>query len=247
MHPAFKIPGTALEITQPYLISKLEGNRREALRVAVEQGLEKGISVSELQLRMILPAQREIGRLWEENRITVAQEHLATSISQLVMAHLYGHLARAPANGKRVLVACVEGEQHDLGARMGADFLEMAGCEVHFLGANVATEQLLGRIEEGRPDLVGLSATMHFHLPALRRAIAAIRERQPTLPIMVGGGLLEAEPGLAEELGVQASGKAADELARLGTELLGGRVAPNLGERNGRDEQSACAEKGSST
>ena len=221
MDVAFTIPSSALAITLPYLVAKLEGNREEALRLAVEQGLQRGVSVSALQLRMILPAQREIGRLWEANQISVAQEHLATSISQLVMAHLYAHLARAPENGKRAIVACVPGEQHDLGARMGADFLESAGFAVHFLGANVPRERLLDAIERERPDLLGLSATMLFHFPAVRDTVAAVRDRFPTLPILVGGGLLESAPELARELDVQAFGRAADELARLGSELLG--------------------------
>lgn len=134
MDVAFTIPSTALAITLPSLVAKLEGKREEALRLAVEQGLQQGISVSELQLRMILPAQRELGRLWEENQISVAQE---------------------------------------------------------------------------------------LHFPSLRDTVAAVRTRFPTLPILVGGGLLEGAPELGRELDVQAFGRTADELARLGSELLG--------------------------
>jgi methanogenic corrinoid protein MtbC1 len=43
------------------------------------------------------------------------------------------------ASGKVVTLACVEGELHEVGARMASDFLEMAGFDVRFLGANVPT------------------------------------------------------------------------------------------------------------
>jgi methanogenic corrinoid protein MtbC1 len=209
-----RLSNSALPLTAPYVAAQLTGNRGEALRLLVEEGLGQGISAAELQLRMILPAQREIGRLWEENLISVAQEHLATSISQLAMARLYPHLPRGPVNGRRVLVACVEGELHDMGARMGADFLEMAGFDVHFLGANVSTAHLVEAIVSDRPDLLGLSVMMHFHLASLRRTVDAVRKVAASLPILVAGAIVTAFPGLAEELGIEALGSSADDLAK---------------------------------
>lgn len=217
----FVLPESALPLTAAYLQAALCGERAEALRIALVEGLASGLSAPDLQLRMIVPAQREIGRLWQENRITVATEHLATSISQLVMSHLYTHLPRPDANGRRAVVACVEGELHDLGARMGADFLEMAGFDVCFLGANVSPAALVVALERELPDLLGLSAMMHFHARALRAAVHAARSVAPLLPIVVGGGLVEAHPSLRDELGLHTTGLSADELARACRELLG--------------------------
>ncbi len=208
----FALPANALGLTEAYLKATLAGDATEAVRLAMEQGVSAGVSPAELELRMILPAQREVGRLWQENRISVAQEHLATSISQLVMAHLYAHLPRPDPNGRRILVACVEGEQHDLGARMGADFLEMAGFSVRFLGADVDHATLIDVVRADPPDLLGLSATMPFHLPALAKAVAEVRTVAPALPIVVGGAFLDATPGLSERLGVQACGSDAESL-----------------------------------
>lgn len=217
----FQLPQSALPLTSAYLRATLAGNHGEALRLALDEGLAEGVSPSALQLRMILPAQREVGRLWQENVISVAQEHLATAVSQLVLSHLYPHLPRPDCNGRRVIVACVEGELHDMGARMGADFLEMAGFEVQFLGASVANERLVAAITDEQPALLGLSATMHFHAPALREAVKAARTVAPLLPIVVGGGICEAMPSLERELDVQAAGGSAEELAALCRKLAG--------------------------
>jgi MerR family transcriptional regulator, light-induced transcriptional regulator len=212
MRFSFSLPDSALELTAAYLQATLIGDAGEAVRLAMEQGVSAGVSPAELELRMILPAQREVGRLWEENRISVAQEHLATSISQLVMSHLYAHLPRPVPNGRRILVACVEGELHELGARMGADFLEMAGFDVHFLGAHVPHDVLREAVRERAPDLLGLSATMPFHRPALEKAVAQVRTVAPLLPIIVGGAFVEQMPGLGASLGVQACGADAEAL-----------------------------------
>lgn len=207
-------------MTTSYLRAVLANDSAAALRV-VDGGLEAGVSAAQLELRLIVPAQQEIGRLWQENQISVAQEHLATSIAVLAVSRLYPVLPRTTPHGLYAVVACVQGEQHDLGARIGADFLEMAGFEVRFLGANVSTTKLLAALESRPVSLLGLSASLRFQLPGLRAAVAAARTVAPLLPIVVGGRLLESTPGLAEELGVQAFGASADRLAQACRLLLG--------------------------
>lgn len=208
-------------LLERYLAAQLKGQRQEALRLLEEEGLRAGISVPDLELKVISPAQREIGRLWQENRITVAQEHLATAISQLAMSQLYRHLPRDPPNGKRVTVSCVEGELHEVGARIASDFLEMSGFDVDFLGANVPTDHLLSYVRDSRPDLLCLSATLAFHVPALKDAVARVRELDPRLPIAVGGLAFEWSQGLQEQLGVTFYGRDARELVAGACRELG--------------------------
>jgi MerR family transcriptional regulator, light-induced transcriptional regulator len=215
----FQLPNDCLDRTESYLRAVLANDSPRACHV-IDHELSLGTPVRDLQLRLIAPAQHEIGRLWQENLITVAQEHLATSISQLALSRLYPHLPRERVNGLSAVVACVPGERHDLGARMGADFLEMVGFDVRFLGADVSLQTLLEAIEQDRPALLGLSATLAFHLPALQDVIAKVRTVAPLLPIVVGGGGLEAAPGLAHQLGVQAFGTSAEVLAQTCRDLL---------------------------
>lgn len=203
---------TIAVIRESYLSAQLAGNRREALRLLVDEGILRGIPLPTLHLDVIQKAQWEIGRKWQENEISVAQEHMATAISQLALSHLYRHLQRDPPNGRQVMVTCVEGELHELGARMASDFLEMAGFDVRFLGANVPTEHLVREVREAKPDLLAFSVTMTYHLPALRKAVAAVREVAPAVPMAVGGLAFTWVPGVEAELGVPFFGKDAREL-----------------------------------
>lgn len=182
-------------LMQRYLAAQLAGDRQEALRVVLEEGVERGVDVSRLELEVIQPAQYEIGRLWQENLISVVQEHVATGISQLALAQLYPHLRRAPRTGSLALVACVEGEQHDMGARVAADHLEMRGYDVRYLGASVPTYSLVDEIRKQRPQLVAISATMPQHLVAVRDAVSAVCEAAPNVPIAVGGRAFADVPG----------------------------------------------------
>lgn len=195
-----------------YLRAQLEGDRAAALAV-VHAALKGGLTVPRVQLEIVQIAQYEIGRLWETNAIGVSTEHQATAISQLALASLYDQLPREPSNGKRVLVSCVEGELHDMGSRIAADFLEMSGFAVRFLGASVPPDSLTQRALEFRPDLIALSATMSFHVKALREAISQIRASSlGAVPILVGGLAVTREFAHSQGLDIQGFGADAHEL-----------------------------------
>ena len=200
-------------LTRAFVDAQLQADRHEALRLLMEDGLERGAPVPDLLQRVIRPAQQEIGRLWQNNRITVADEHAATAIAQLVMAQIYGHAVRQADSGRRVVVACVEGERHDLGARIAADLLDLAGHEVTFLGADVPIDSLVDAVQRRRAHLVVLSITMAFHAAALVRTVRALRERiGQTLPIAAGGAALPLCHDVVEPLALVATGEDAATL-----------------------------------
>lgn len=220
---AGSVAPNANALCSSYLKAQLGGNRREALRLIVEDGLELGLSCQEVH-RVIQRAQEEIGRLWQEDRITIAQEHMATAISQVVLSHVYQYADAPSSNGKKVLVACVEGELHDFPARLVADSLDLAGFELRYLGASVPTDGLLRMIGQEQPALLVLSVTMTFNVPKLRDAVRRVQQQYPGLPIAVGGGACAWNEGLATELSVNISGRDAAELVDNAKRLLG--VAP---------------------
>jgi methanogenic corrinoid protein MtbC1 len=209
------------ELQRRFLAAQLAGRRDEGLRVILDGGLRAGASVPALQLQVIQRSQYEIGRLWQENRCTIAQEHVATAISQLALAHLYLHLPRAPRNAKRITMACVEGEQHELGARIATDFLEMGGFDVEFIGANTPVDSLIRQLRLTRPDMLALSISLSFHAPALRRTVAGVRAAfGAQLPIAVGGHAVTWDPRLCYDLGVAVlGGDAADMRANVARAL----------------------------
>ena len=199
-----------------YLQQQLLGDRRAALRF-IDAALHDGASVDEVRCRIVQAAQREIGRLWQEDRITIAQEHMATAISQLALAHLFQRSEFRGRVNKKVLVACVPGEHHEFPARLLADALEVEGYDVRFLGADVPLVSLIHSIETEAPDVVALSMTMLFHLSALREAVSAVRAlKKPGLLVAIGGSVFETSSSLAA--GIEAdlvATNAADFISQL--------------------------------
>lgn len=200
-------------LSKRFLSAQLAADRREALRLILDEGLHRGVPVPQLLLDVIRPAQEEIGRLWQINKISIADEHVATAISQLALAQLYPHGARQQETHRRILVACVEGELHDMGARMAADLLDLEGHDVVFLGASTPTDHLIRKVDADRPDLVVLSITMTFHVAALQDAVARMRAAiDPPPPIAAGGRALAWCPELRSSLKLVASGEDARSL-----------------------------------
>ena len=108
--------------------------------------------------RILLPLQRRIGELWHENRLNVAVEHYVTKIIQ---QKFFSVMNQLPVNefGPRVLIACPEGEFHEIGAQAVAYIAAARGCHVYYLGPNLPSSDLLNFCERIKPDLVLLSLT----------------------------------------------------------------------------------------
>lgn len=190
-------------LTRKFVAAQLAGDRAEALRIVVDDAVRHGMPVVDVQARIIRAAQEEIGVMWQRNQISIAQEHLATGIAQLVMARLFEFAAPVARNGKHVSVACVEGEHHELPARLIADYLDHAGFTVRSYGADLPTDHLVATLAKGKLDVLALSATMSFNLPALRTTVTKVRAALgDQLPIIVGGHALRWSPNIAAELGV---------------------------------------------
>jgi methanogenic corrinoid protein MtbC1/DNA-binding transcriptional regulator YhcF (GntR family) len=188
-------------LLERYAALQLAGERSAARSLIVQEGLAAGLRVAQLYRSVLQPAQYRIGALWQANQISVAREHLATAVTDAVMVDLAASAPHRADTGVRVVVACVEGEFHDIGARMLADLLELDGFSVRFLGADVPTDSLLGIIREESPDLVLLSATMSERLAALRAAVARLRHAYGAeLRIFVGGQIVDWLPQSARAL-----------------------------------------------
>src|SRR3712207_2377349 len=129
--------GDLVALRDEYLAAILEPDARRAHRL-LEQAADAWTPVRRLYLEVLQPALHQIGRLWEQARIGVAHEHLATQITQSVLARLSARLAPPGAgHGRRAIVSCSPGELHVVGGRMVADFLEADGLSVKIGRAHV--------------------------------------------------------------------------------------------------------------
>jgi methanogenic corrinoid protein MtbC1 len=163
------------ELAQQYLDTLLRGERQIASRLILNAVTKDKISVKDIYLHVFQRSQYEIGRLWQMNKISVAQEHYCTAATQLIMSQLYSHIFATERLDHTLVATCVGGDLHEIGVRMVADFFEMEGWDTYYLGANTPTPSVLQELEERRAEVLAISATMTFHLRAVEELITAVR------------------------------------------------------------------------
>ncbi len=173
-------------VFQRYTEDLIAGDRTRCAAV-VEELLDAGVAVKDIYQALIQRALYEVGELWERNQISVANEHLATAVTEGLMNRIYARIAIPPANGRKVVIASVENELHQVGGKMVADIFEMHGWDSYYLGANVPTDELARYIDDTRPDLLGLSLSVYMHLAVLKSMLDTLTSRFPELPILIGG------------------------------------------------------------
>lgn len=208
---------TGREVFQGYVDALAAGDRHRAFAV-VEAAVAAGLDLRTIYLEVFQPALGEVGHWWEEGTFTVAQEHLATAITQTAMGRLAGDLFfKAPTGGPSLLGACVGTERHALGLRMICDLLELEGWTTTYLGSTVPSEDLVRLILDRPPQVVALSVALTPHLLPLRATIEALRSRAQTCPLLiVGGRAFGGDAALARRVGADlTAADAAEAVVRL--------------------------------
>lgn len=209
------------ELARQYLDLLLSGDRRAAAEL-IHAAVRDGVSVRDIYLYVFQRAQHEIGRLWQMNEITVAEEHYCTAATQLIMSQLYPMIFATPRIGRRLVAACVGGDLHEIGVRMVADFFEMAGWDTYYLGANVPLEGIIDSVTERRANVLAISATMSYHVSAVADVIRAVRQNSGhrAIRILVGGYPFRVDPELWRSVGADGFAVDASEAVTLANRLL---------------------------
>lgn len=195
-----------------YLHLLLQSKRHEAYQFILKLRADR-LPLQDIYLHIFQASQYEIGRLWQENKITVAQEHYCTAVTQSIMNLLLPDIFMTRKHGLKMLACCTEGELHELGLRMVTDFFELDGWDTYFIGANTPFETTLDLIRTQRIDLVAISTTMTYNIGKVRHAIERIRSSlfHADLKIIVGGFPFRTSPGLWKQVGADGFGSNARE------------------------------------
>jgi len=205
---------TSDEVLDAYLGGLVAGDRRRAM-AAIESGRASGLDLRTIYLSVLQPALREVGRRWERGTMTVAQEHLATAITQTVMGRLAGEHFRDNDGGPMLIAACVDAERHAIGLRMLCDLMELEGWTSLYLGPTVPGGDLVRMVRERRPRAVALSVSLPPHLLPTRAAIAELRALGDPQPVVVLGGRAVSDAALAQRLGADLTASDAGEAVEL--------------------------------
>lgn len=143
-------------------------------------------------LQLFTEAMQHVGELWENNEISVADEHLATATCDYVLSYYkFRYITRKipTKHYKKAMFLCLENEQHYLGTKIIASVFESFGWNVRLFGANLPLEYARSQAEEWMPDIIGISVSILYHLPKLNLYIEGLSATSSAPGILVGGRL----------------------------------------------------------
>jgi methanogenic corrinoid protein MtbC1 len=184
------------------LLNLLLGNERgRAEKLANSFSREKN-SDEALIDKLLLPVLSEIGRLWRDNQISVADEHLAVANLRSIYQVHFRSRPSEELRKQRVTVCCVPGEEHEIGAELLSLYLGSRGWPIDFIGHSTPEDEILRMVRQNAPFALVLSGMLISHLPALVSLLQRLRESSPSLKILAGGSAIrqakEVIKGLAD-------------------------------------------------
>jgi MerR family transcriptional regulator, light-induced transcriptional regulator len=172
-------------------------------------------TVDTLLSDVVLPYLRALGERWQRSDASVAQEHFATSV---LRGRLLG-LARGwgLGLGPTAVLACLPGEQHDLGLIAFGLALRSRGWRIVYLGSDSPIETVEEVSRKLDPDLVVLTAVSSERVEPVMTQLQALAGRHR---LALGGAA--ADNGALETGALLLSGNPIAEAARVTTLVHGG-------------------------
>lgn len=183
----------------------------------VEAFIARGVPVESIFIDLLAPSARKLGQFWEDDDCDFVDVTMGLWRLQEVMREV---AMRVPAftqplcEPRTALFSPLPGEQHSFGALMVEELFSRAGWASEAL-IEPRRQELLRVVAERNFDLLGLTVSCECPSRALSDLITSVRavSKNPALQILIGGRVVNANPGLAIEVG--ADGTAPDARSAL--------------------------------
>lgn len=164
----------------------------------ISELMADGVSFDQLLFEVLAPLQRDVGTRWLRADYRIAEEHASSAAVETVVALLAGSFDM-PDDGLHVVVACAEGDDHSLPARMVAAYLTYLGWRVTFLGATLPAYDLTAYLTDERPAALLLSCTSTANLIGARACVRGAH--RAGIPVVAGGRAFGADASRARAIG----------------------------------------------
>ena len=159
-----------------------------------------------------------------EKELCIWKEHVSTAIVRTILENAYPYVIREREKQKyecstgKVLVLCPDGEYHEIGARMIADYFTLQGYDAIFVGSSTPREELLDAIRALDPDLIAVSVTNFYNLVAAKKLILEIHSKlKKKVPVIAGGQAFENRSDIAGELGADLLLRSYEDIKKAGS------------------------------
>jgi corrinoid protein of di/trimethylamine methyltransferase len=198
----------------------LAGNAAD-IPAHVQELLGREVNAKEILNRGMLAAMEVIGGRFRDGTVFIPEVLLSARAMNAALAVLEPFLAKEKKDAAgKILLGTVRGDLHDIGKNMVATMLRGVGFEVVDLGINIPVEEFIRKIEEQRPDILGMSALLTTTMPEMKKVIDALSARglREQVRVMVGGAPVNEK--FAADIGADGYGADAGSSVDVARKLL---------------------------
>jgi len=201
-------------------LTVIAGKHKE-IEALVKKAIQDKANLGDLINRALIAAMDVVGDRFAKSEIFVPEMLVAALTMKKGLDIIKPLLKDQEAQSKGKIVLCtVRGDLHDIGKNLVAMMLEGAGFEVIDLGVDVTVENVIDRVTEIQPQVLGLSALLTTTMPEMENVIKHLQTKgmREKVKVMLGGAPLSAE--FSEKIGADAYGKDAAEAVAIARSFI---------------------------
>ena len=174
------------------LFDRVVKDDTDSLVNLIEASLMQGHRLSDIHMKLLAPAARHLGMLWETDDVTFVDVTLALGRLRQVVHQLRMRqpVRRVRDGSKRILLATAPGDQHSFGVSLLADIFHDAGWSaVEAVGESEA--MLKARLSKSMFDVVGVSVSGEVSIDTVAPLLVDLRAASANkdIKILVGGNI----------------------------------------------------------
>lgn len=186
-----------------YLISE---DREKCIGFVLSMLNSNAVNIVTLYEEILTPALNSMVCKAGDNHVCIWEEHIRSSIIRTIIECCYPYILRQKTalEGKvpKIAVICPDGEYHELGARMAADFFTLCGYNSIFIGGSTPKDEFINAINYLDLDCIAISVTNSYNLVAAKNTIDRIKAVcSKPVKIYAGGSAFKTQPELYKKIG----------------------------------------------
>jgi 5-methyltetrahydrofolate--homocysteine methyltransferase len=183
---------------------------------------------------VLLPAMKEVGDKFGAGELILPFVLKSAECMKAAVAELEKYLIKQEGVSKGKLVLCtVYGDVHDIGKNLVKTIFVNNGYTVYDLGKQVPLQKILEKIDEVKPDAIGLSALLVSTSKQMQYFVEHARQNGMAVPVLCGGAAINTNyiNRIAKEGGIYGPGVFYCKTAFDGLRAMNALVSPQ--ERGG--------------
>lgn len=157
--------------------------------------LKTGISSIEIVEKTLMDGMKKTGKLFGEGKMFLPQVIKSARVMNIAVDYLKPYIEKEllsdsnkqPVNKKRVILATVKGDVHDIGKNITGLILSCNNYKVIDLGVMVEPQKIIDTAKNEKADVIGLSGLITPSLEEMRKVINEMQEQNLKIPLIVGG------------------------------------------------------------